>query len=56
MALKSGDRAVNFDLPRNLTDGSAYGSIEVSGKTVRFEVRNVESDKALKLVEFSKTL
>lgn len=56
IALKSGDRATNFDLPKNLTDGSAYGSIEVSGNTVRFEVRNLESVSALKLIDFLKTL
>ena len=56
VSLKQGDRAKNFDLPSNLTEGSAYGSIEVSGDSVRFEVRSLDADRALKLIEFLKSL
>ena len=48
----------SFDLPKSLTapEHSPYGSISVSGETVRFAINSVPAAQALKLVEFLKTL
>lgn len=45
-----------FSLPSNLTDTSCYGSAEVHGETVTFEIRSLDKARALKLVDFLKTL
>ena len=45
-----------FELPRNLTKGSVYGDVDVSGDSVRFRINNVPAAQALKLAAFLRTL
>jgi hypothetical protein len=45
-----------LDLPANLTETGVHGDVEVSGENVGFKIRSLDAEKALKLVEFLKTL